>query len=125
MKRDLELIRRILLYAEKEDGKIPFYSMLPVFDVDADTLDAHLRLMQEMDLIRYGGSTIALTPETKKYDGHFLYRITAKGYDYLDAARNEMLWEKAKSQIISSGGELTMSAIKSVISNLIGSVFRD
>lgn len=51
MKRDLELIRCILLYAEKDDGKIPFYSMLPVFGVDADILDTHLRLMQEMDLI--------------------------------------------------------------------------
>lgn len=124
MKRDLELIRRILLYAEKENGKIPFYSMLPVFGVDADILDAHLRLMQEMDLIRYGGSTIALTPETKKYDGCFLYRITAKGYDYLDAVRDETAWGKIKGKITSSGGELTLAAIKALISNLIGFPFR-
>ncbi len=125
MKRDWDLIRSILLFAEKKKDKIPFYDMLPMFDVDADTLNSHLRLMQDMNLIRYGGSTIALTPETRKYDGCYLYRITAGGYDYLDTVRSNLLWTKAKEKILSSGEELTITAVKSVISKLIESLFRN
>ncbi len=90
MKRDLHLVRALLLhFEEKPDDKperhpkISSYSDLEVA--------YHLILMNEAGLIRCEPET---TP-TGRVIRVLAFSLTWKGHEFLDAARSEKLWRKA------------------------------
>jgi hypothetical protein len=98
MKRDMDLIRRILL--EMEDtpsgyAPVPFH----LEGFDADTVGFHCHLMLEAALItgvdttEFGSNTPTATPLS----------LTWKGYEFLDAAREATTWNKAKGLAAGAG----------------------
>ncbi|MCC5856145.1 MAG: DUF2513 domain-containing protein [Idiomarina sp.] len=105
MKRDMELVRRILFQLEERlefdepyVPKVDGYSENEIF--------YHVKLMSEAGLI-----------EAKNWsddDGPcwLATSMTAAGHDFLDAARSDRLWAKAKSIVTGSGGALTLEALK-------------
>jgi hypothetical protein len=53
-------------------------------------------------------------------------RLTYRGHEFLDAARNDGIWEKAKTAVVESTGVLTLEGLKValpiVVKNLIAGV---
>lgn len=104
MKRDLELIKAILLRFE-EDGnlEIPEFSKAQV--------KYHLALLQDAGLITneefydpdFGPAVLSRT------------RITWAGHEFLDASRSPTLWEKAKRITLEKTGALTFEVLKTVL----------
>jgi len=43
-----------------------------------------------------------------------LYRITNQGHDYIDAIRDDGIWQKTKKAVAETGGSATLEIIKSV-----------
>ena len=109
MKRDMDLIRAIMLEVEKSpslDGcpvEIPGRS--------AEELYYNARQAQDAGLIE-----AKFAPGS--HDFHVL-RLTYEGHEFLDAARNDTLWAKAKATAIRDAGALTLEGLKITLTTLI------
>lgn len=108
MRRDLDLVRDILITVEGADQ--------PVDDTvlcrDGRTLAEvafHVELLRERGLangsVRYDG--LAGFPVSVEVSG-----LTWEGYDYLDAIRSNKVWKKAKDAIADSVGDTSLSVVK-------------
>ncbi|SRR5579862_6685217 len=109
MKRDMDLIRAMLLEVEKSISPGGCQIKLP--DHSREELYYNAQLAQEAGLMdaRFApGST----------DFHIL-RLTYAGHEFLDAARNDTLWAKAKEIVIKNTGTLTVEGVKIALSTLI------
>lgn len=108
MKRDLDLIRSILITAEDSDGPVRFGTLLEC-EPDASKLAYHVELMESRGLVA----------ATVRYDGLGrrpidveVSSVTWDGYDYLDAIRSPKVWEKAKEAVSAAVGEASISVMK-------------
>ncbi len=109
MKRDMDLIRAILLEVEKSTSPDGCQINLPGHS--GEELYYNAQLAQEAGLIDakfLRGST----------DFHVL-RLTYAGHEFLDAARNDTLWVKAKEMVTKNTGTLTLEGLKIALSTLI------
>ena len=107
MKRDMDLVRKILLAVEEEDGfeadwrpQIDEYSFEEIvyhveLMIDADLLDADIQRF-------YGGDPPSI----------YLRRMTWEGHEFLDAARNESVWNQAKEKVLQATGGLAFETLK-------------
>ncbi len=105
MKRDMELVRKILFQLEE---RLEFDEPhVPNVDGYLDNeIYYHLKLMREAGLI----DAKDWSDDSGPY--WVATSMTAAGHDFLDTARNDTLWEKAKSIVTRSGGALTLEALK-------------
>jgi hypothetical protein len=109
MKRDMDLIRTIMLEAEKCPSLEGCRVEIP--GRTREDLYYNAKLAHEAGFIdaRFlPGST----------DFHVL-RLTYEGHEFLDAARNDTLWAKAKEIVIKNTGALTLEALKITLTTLI------
>jgi hypothetical protein len=109
MKRDMDLIRAILLEVEKSPSLKGCGIEIP--GRSREELYYNAQLAQEAGLIgaRFlPGST----------DFHVL-RLTYEGHEFLDAARNDTLWAKAKKTVTRDAGVLTLEGLKIALPILI------
>ena len=109
MKRDMDLVRRILLETEKAESS--FNAEQLVCDAYSfDEICYHVELMQAHGLIDamirkdWGGSAVICRIEALTWDG----------CDYLDAIRDNGIWAKTKKAIKDTVGSTTISAIKEI-----------
>ncbi len=96
MKRDMDLIRKVLIsLEEREDaGAGP----LQIDGYDEPLISYHVMLLAEAGLIEAtdmsGSNSIEWMPE----------RLTWSGHEFLDLARSDKTWAVAKSRMASIGG---------------------
>jgi hypothetical protein len=101
MKRDMELIRLLLLQQEQgepstelenysEEEVIYNYALM----LDAGLIDANL-------LLDGSGQPAGVT----------VHRLTWAGHDFLDATRDSKIWKTAKEQILKPGVSWTFSIL--------------
>ena len=105
MKRDMDLCRRILLEVESDqDGEFSF-----VDEYDPAVVNGHIRLLDDAGLIDTSGS------------GNVRWVVsglTWAGHDFLDAARDEGRWTKAKERLADAGVGTSLTLLKEVLENL-------
>lgn len=84
MKRDMDLIRQILITAEDFDSAI-----IPTFAVNADavTVQFHARLLVDAGY---------MTQEKSLAGGKMGWRLTWAGHEFLDEVRDPEIWRKTK-----------------------------
>ncbi len=108
MKRNMELIRLLLLDVEGEEE-------VDLSEHDEEQLVFHRELIIEAGLAEgyimrtFGGNTVEIE------------RLTWNGHDFLDAARDSSRWRKA----VKATGPATLEVIKSVLSSLAISAAKD
>jgi hypothetical protein len=109
MKRDMNLIRLLLLQTEGEE---------PAPDLSAysdQQLLYHSALIIEAGLVhgevRLGGAGQSLST--------FRSRLTWAGHEFLDAARNDTIWKKAGEHIKNAGVDVTLSLLQEILKNLL------
>jgi hypothetical protein len=109
MKRDLDLIRLILL--EIESGtKSP---ELDTYTVDQITY--HGALVIEAGLVK--GIAKGINPDLPNHVR--FHRLTWAGHDFLDSARSEPIWNKAKETIKKKGGSWTFDFVTELLKALL------
>ncbi len=127
MKRDWELIRKLLLDIEEEKNPFSDIPVKPNFkDQDWDTYEKQLdefhaieaRVFGHLELLVNAGYIDGLTV-IRSLDGMFSYglhspRLTMEGHDLLDTMRSSGIWEKIKATAKTKGIELTVDAIKAL-----------
>lgn len=92
MKRDLDLVRRILLHLEDagEDASPSGWSAFIEDGYELGAIHYHVRLLHDAGLIEADEIVPGQWwPE----------RITWSGHEFLDAARNEELWKQARQRV--------------------------
>lgn len=115
MKRDLDLVRKLLVYfAEKEDDRMD--SCPSIDGYDELQIRYHLLLMDEAGLIRCEREVSKSTP-TRVIKVH-PFSLTWQGHEFLSAAQNETLWVKAKNVALTKAGVLSFDLVKELLVSL-------
>lgn len=109
MKRDMDLMRQILLRIEERSDVPPRTMTLDSFmDMKKSSyeISMHLDLLYEAGMIEV--MDIAIVGDLKDFT---IERLTLAGYEYLDAIRNYQVWDRVKRTINLVGGA-TLDIIK-------------
>ena len=101
MKRDIDLLRRILL--DMEGGGVGGHGR----GDDPQTLHYHVQLLHDAGLI----VADELVPGQ-----WWPERITWAGHEFLDLSRNDALWNRAKSDVASKIGSAPFSIVQELLS---------
>lgn len=111
MKRDFDLIRLLLLDQEGETS-------VDLSPYNKDQINYHKALLINGGLaegpIHYPGGHLTDVP-----DAVHLLRLTWEGHEFLDKARNDTVWKKAKSFVLERGISLTIDAIKIALTEVV------
>jgi len=113
MKRDLDLIRRMLLHIEETSE--PYSGRLAEFempDEDDGLVWGHLRLLAESGLIDHSGGSGARG--AGKPPTYLAPRLTMRGHDYLDAVRDKSVWAKVKARIGDKGSSVPLEVVMAI-----------
>ena len=108
MKRDMDLFRSLLLKVEEQPVNGPFTTP-EVPGYSEDEVRYHAELAQDAGFIE----------ADFMMSGFIVQRLTYAGHEFLDAAREDKLWNKAKQTVLSNAGTLTVEALKTALSLLM------
>ncbi len=113
MKRDLDLVRTILMALEDhEHGFAP--NEFRIKGHTDEEVGFHVLLMGEAGLLKSFDSTTTTSLSPQGMPG----RLTWDGYEFLDAARNASVWEEAKQQIRNGGVGMSFAFLKELLVEL-------
>ena len=104
MKRDMDLIREILMWAEMQDHG--YSGGNPKIEGHTDEeIVFHVHLIGQAGLAK----VIDVTDLDSKSPEALFSSITDQGYEFLIAAKDNSIWGKAKESIIKPGATMTVS----------------
>ena len=110
MNRDMDLIREILLAIE-QSGEDPGWLELDLPGRTKKDVSYQVMLLDQAGLIK------ALDLSTKGETG-FEWQpksLTWQGHEFLDAARDETIWRKAKSRMAETTGGLGLDVFRALL----------
>lgn len=107
MRRDMDLVRSILIRTEAADAPLGLDAFYEDGRPPAETV-YHLMLLEAHGLI---DADFARDMNGTVHEGR-VNALTWDGQDYLDAMRDDRVWAKAKRAIASSVGQTTLDVIK-------------
>lgn len=108
MKRDMDLIRKILLQIE-DDGDVS-----SIEGYEEPVILKHLELLEEAGLIN---ASFKGADQTRIVSAH-VERLTWSGHEFLDAARSDTLWNKAKGIIEKKAESVSFAILQSLLVQL-------
>jgi len=112
MKRDVDLLRELLLFAET-NGEPIVGTVIQQDDLEIiqsrDQLHGHTNLLVDSGFMKNPGHTQSTL---------YLGDLTPEGYDFLDSVRNPEIWRKTKSVGEKAGG-WTVSLLSDIAKGLI------
>jgi hypothetical protein len=112
MKRDPDLIRKLLIYLEvKPDDKM--IKELEVDGYEAAEVMYHFVLMDEAGFIRCEKEVSSSTPD--RVIRAYPFSLTWQGHEFLEASKNQSAWVKAKEITKAKSGALSMEVLKAVL----------
>ena len=112
MKRDLDLCRALLLSLEKDDS-VTGLKDYKVDDTTDEQVSYHVKLLYEAGLIE---AHDASTMNNFKW---YPLRLTWDGHEFLDTARDDIRWQKAKTIVLNKTGGLAFDFIKATLFKLV------
>lgn len=107
MRRDLDLVREILLWMESLPEGSAANQEPQIPERTAEEIGFHAHLMAQAGLITAAdiGGSFALTPQAMPLS------ITWQGYEFLDASRDDTIWQKAKRTVLASGASIAFNLL--------------
>ena len=103
MKRDMDIIRAVLMTAEDDDRK-------HLANVDAQLIGFHVQLCIDAGFIE-GKVITDFNGRTLTYQRWGIMRLTWHGADALDAMRDDTVWSKAKDHVLKPAASWTFSLL--------------
>lgn len=116
MKRDMDLVRKILLEIEEEHISTAIYD-LKIEGYNMETIAYHCKIMYEAGLISDYNAQYA---EGRIYS-FGVGSLTWEGNDYLDKVRDNSIWRKTKDVIMQKGLPLVFETVKTISNAFISS----
>ena len=115
MKLDMELVRRILFAVEDCPNRTGLFEVV-IEDVERDVTDYHVDYCVQKGLLT--GSPLRISDRWT----HVSLNLSPDGHDFVEKARNDTTWGKAKAIIKEKGLPLTIEVFKSVLTSVIKSI---
>ncbi len=109
MKRDMDLCRSILAAIEDDDSAPDRTVKINIPGHSESEINYHIMLLHESGLI----DALAI----RNFE-EFEFRpksLTWAGHDFLDAARNETVWNAAKAKVLKTAGFLSLELLKTAL----------
>lgn len=111
MQRDLDLVRQILLAVEAKPTANASALDMPGYSDEQVTY--HIRIMLQAGLLE------VLNQTTDQAERYAPTSLTWAGHEFLDLARSDTLWEKAKTMLLRIAGALSLAGITQTLKTLI------
>jgi hypothetical protein len=111
MKRDMDLIRTLLITIESANAPIEA-TRLTLPEYDQQSILYHVVLLSEADLIK---ANISCADNFDLPLMAQVERLTWQGHEFLDAARNDSVWQKAKDTVLSKAGTVSIAVFQAVL----------
>ena len=116
MKRDPDVIRELLIFfEEKLDSNLVAAKAININGHDSAIIQYHLDLMYEAGFLS-GEPVRSSTSDRLAYILPF--RLTWKGHEFLDAARNDTIWNKAKELLRTKSLTVSVEALYQLLTKL-------
>jgi hypothetical protein len=122
VKRDMDLVRKILLYIESKEDDYPIIKA-PFDGYDEIIFIEHYHLLYEAGLIR--GETICSTSTPDRIVKIIPFGLTWAGHDFTDSIKNDGIWNKATAAVSSKLGGLPFDVLKAVLIGLCKEAVKD
>ncbi len=108
MKRDIELVRSLLLFFRDKSGP-EMVEVPPIEGYEEDEIKYHCILLYDAGFLR-------CEPVTSSTSDRVIYvlpfELTWDGHEFADKLVNETVWKKIKETVSSKGGVLALNVIK-------------
>lgn len=114
MRRDLDLIREIVLAVEDLPGG-SLNQELAIEGRTREEIGYHSYLIIDAGLAK--GQDAGFLEDTSPI--WHINHLTAAGHDFADASRSDTTWSKAKSQLREHGGSFTIEIVKEVLTRVV------
>ncbi len=113
MRRDMELIRKIMLAAE------PGPSYATIDGYTDEEIRYHKKLAIEKGLLQgiYKDDSTQLSDIPRSV---IVKGVTWEGHDFIQAIREDAKWEKVKKFLIEAGKDITIETVKEAVKVLFG-----
>jgi Hypothetical protein (DUF2513) len=113
MKRDLELIRQLMLAIELKDTRFSTES-IKIDGYNSSQINYHLQLLVEAELA---------IGEVRNYWGSdrpkiVIEKLSWEGCNFLDDARNESVWQKTMEIVKDKGGSISVGALTQLLASV-------
>lgn len=117
MKRDLELIKELLIQIEESKAPARKDVRVIVKGEEPEVISYHIKLMKDAGLIdaedTSGFNTYRWIPTSLTWDGH----------EFLDAIRNDTVWSKLKTKLKEQGGNIPFHVVKELAAKFSSDLF--
>ena len=100
MKRDMDLIRKILLTTESDIHGFAPQKPMEIDGYTQEEIGYHIHLLGEADLAK----VINMTFDQSDSPSAQMLNLTWNGHEFLDSARENTRWNQAKDKISKMGG---------------------
>lgn len=109
MKRDMDLVRAILLTVEDADGDLDGSDLVEISG-SRERMVFHVELLEAHGLLR---------ASVRRVTGPLVASVTVRGltwegYDYLDAIMSDRVWSRAREAIARELGGASLSIVRTV-----------
>lgn len=111
MKRDMDLVRKILLKVESFPESLYGAGDFHIEEYDDASVSYHVCLMDEAGLLT------AIDASTTSGEEYIPQRLTWAGHEFLDAPRNDNAWAAAK-KVCGGVGSLSFEVLKGILVKL-------
>jgi hypothetical protein len=106
MKRDMDIVRNLLVRSEAASGSVSVNDPIETY---------HVRIMMDAGLIE-GRISEEITADAAHHS--FIHNLTWTGHDFIDSARNDTVWRTAKEKILKPGVSWTFDLLKEALKAL-------
>jgi hypothetical protein len=109
MKRDMNLVRKILLFVEALPPGNTSVDLV-IAGHSPDEIEYHALMLVERGLLKDSGGLIVAHDELSVFPD----ALTFEGHDFLGAVRNDTVWRKTMDKVGSAVGSTSLEIIKAV-----------
>lgn len=109
MKRDIDLVRKILLEVESSGINGLEGISFRLEGYDDEVVARHVQLLDEAGYV----AAVFIEPDQGGIILNRINRLTWKGYEFLDAARNDSIWQSVKKTLRTKAGDVPFEVLSS------------
>lgn len=109
MKRDMDLVRQLAMEIELLPHAVAVGESLAIDGYSTKQIIYHALLLLDAGLI------VGTTDSPEATLDVTAYRLTWKGHDFVDAARDESIWNKVKSKIASKAESVAFDVFQKLL----------